>query len=418
MMKKILLILALLMTVCMNVSAETKYTDYVFQGYIEEKLEDDELNRYEATTFNKFYKPYEKDINYFNTLDVLSYDYVDPNDYILKTFIQEGIPNVECRENFAIWIDTEYKIDRIIIENSSQFTPNLRKISFYDGEIEVFPSIEIDAETDILTYTFDEEIDYSRIRTVINYDKGTKFTFNYATNRLDGKNPIPAEINITGVSDTTHIFAIEEEKFTQFLIDNMINFKEVLRHYEYDIPYYKHYNIGKEYYIDSVEEHIEGYTYDPEESYILYKKYTREKIEEPEKTEDPLPIEPSDKKPGESQPSDSDDKGIADKPKDEIKDQDPPKIDTSAKETVIKHIYAYEPVKKEEVTQIEEAKEPSEPLEVKCDCHCDIPKNCQTTSKDDERSKFLIKIGVTLIIIAIILMIIYDINVNRTAKND
>ena len=45
------------------------------------------------------------------------------------------------------------------------------------------------------------------------------------------------------------------------------------------IPLYKHYNIERQYYIESEDEKLDGYTYDPSESILTYKVLKREIIE-------------------------------------------------------------------------------------------------------------------------------------------
>lgn len=302
-MKKIILLLALITWV--NVSAETKYTDYEFQGYTETKLEDDELTKYEEVTFNKFYEPIEKDIVFLPTKELDGYDFVDLDTIeeqrkyskdFLDTPSIEGMIKIKSQDN--------YVFRELYLNNITNYENTIDDIKFYASESTLNPTITKIDDNNLMLKYFSRQflVDYTTL--IIKYHTETEYSFNYYPKNTTGLLPVNVQVtlnpNLTVANiSTTNATEFETIKNTY----DLTPINDVLYYYTYTETLYKHYNVEKNYFKDSEETELEGFTYDPTESYTMYKIYKREKIEE--KPTEPINPTPSDEE--QTQPPKEDD---------------------------------------------------------------------------------------------------------------
>lgn len=287
-MKKIILILALM--TWYNVQAETLYTDYEFQGYTEERLEDDELTKYEEVKINRFYELVEREITYNNMTEPGVYDCVDLNDFIISGgYTKNPVANLLNLNVLTAKYSTNYKFSTIRINGITNYEENIKKLEFYENFDFLNTTIFQDEETQDLIITFEKDIQIEDINIYIEYQIEEDTLVNITPENLTSEPSDTMEVTLNK-EGATLVMNFTDSSTHKDLIDyNKLDPTTTnIPRYYYVIIDYKHYNIEKVYYIDSELETIDGYLYDPEESYTKYKKYTREIISssEPENPED------------------------------------------------------------------------------------------------------------------------------------
>lgn len=391
------LILTTLLVTWMNVKADAKYTDYEFQGYTKEKLEADELYRYEETTFNKFYKIEKNNEIYLKGLDLQGYEYVDPDDFIYESYYQkEPLYGFDNHPKIAIYAGENFKIDTIYLKGNDHIKSIVKNLFIKSKDTPI--DYDLIEEPDQIKIDLKKDYNYIDINFDIDYDIDTIETFDFVVLHPTSNFFWQSRITLNPEYATVHADIMEASDFQAFIQKNFFSFYEVLNYFFCDATKYRHYDVTKNYYIDSENESLDGYEYDKDESYTMYKIYKRSKTEE-----DSTEIQ-------------------NDKKEENFNPLEPPKEENSLKqESIIKespksnvtYIYNYKDQKEYE-DEIQE--ENSAPI---CNCHytplTDVP-----TANDDceiKENNIVIKIGIILLMTSLIEFIIYTTCVKRTNKN-
>ncbi len=280
-MKKIILMLLLLISV--DVNAEKKYTDYEFKEYIEEKLEDDELHKYEEVKINKFYSTTETDVTYLNTPSKDNYQYIDTNDYYIEEKYTSFFPLISYSEGRISMEVVSYPTDELVFMDVQNFNENIRNVEiFYDDR-------KLDAVTTFnqTSHTVNFELLYlhhlSNLKIAITHNNKEDYKFLITLINSYGGERITKEVTLKGNVTRTIINFKSAEEMHKLADENNLQYSNTMNYYVEEKRFYKHYNLQKNYYIDSEEEAIEGYTYNPNESYTMYKVYERQIIESDDK---------------------------------------------------------------------------------------------------------------------------------------
>lgn len=306
-MKKYILFLIICPIV---VRAKPIYSDYVFDGYTNQK-EENELYRYDEVILNKFYKEYEADIEYLplnNGLD--NYTHVDMNDYKesrYSSYIKNS--NLEHTSLSIGSFDTNYQTNTLSMLYINSYGNEIAEIEVYANE----RLIEANCSTCDLLFDKDysKGITFSGERIFINLDSeyylwDLRIDFIYKTkndNRVSIQLQVPNVIkNGVSIGTKTYYLDVDSEKYSiRFMnkrdIANLLKDEYepglvVHRIYNYLIKNYKHYNIVRDYYEEPLEtDSLDGYVFDSSESIKLYKRYARTVIgyeEEEKQTENPI----------------------------------------------------------------------------------------------------------------------------------
>jgi len=315
MMKKIILILALM--TWYNVQAKTLYTDYEFQGYTEEKLEDDELTKYEEVTINRFYELVEREITYNPMTEPGIYDYVDLNDFIISGgYTKKPVENILNLNVLSTKYSNNYKFRTIRISGITNYEENIKKLEFYENFDFLKTTITQDEETQDLIITFEKEVQIEDVNIYVEYQTEEDVSISITPENITDESSDTMEVMLNKKETTLVMNFVDSSTY-----EGLIEYLELdsttinIPRYYYVIIDYKHYNLEKVYYKDSELETIDGYMYDPEESYIKYKKYTREII-----SKDDPEDKPEDKP--EEKPKDNPDDKPIEKPENPKEDED------------------------------------------------------------------------------------------------
>lgn len=280
-MKKITFLLIISLIFLVNTNAKEKYTEYKFVGYESEKKENTDLEKYEPVKMNKFYKEvvtnsiYEDE--YFTSED---YPYINRDDYIIEkslTLNESDVMHSLNRINFG------FEVDSVAFENISNEDINNVKIK-YNGE--ELSNLEIVKKNSYTIFKFgkvlnskDISIELTGINTIV---------------RLQFNNNYINQISINRGNASKVIISYKEDaEYRDMLLKLGLNYNDhklYVNYYETFKKLYLFYNMEKEYYMDSEETKIDGYTFNEEESYIMYKKYVREIIKDLSNTVNSKPL--------------------------------------------------------------------------------------------------------------------------------
>jgi len=289
-MKKIFLLLLTLISV--NVQAENKYTDFEFKELVEKRQNDDEFNKYVSTTFNKFYKPIEVDTTYIEGLDTTYFTHVDPTDFQIDEYLLEREPIGYPYEGFiTIESGKNYLTNHIVLEEAYNFEENISKLEAYHNETPIDVNIEIDTINNKVNIYFNKDYYVNEIKLIFNYNNKDDYNFNLIFINKDNLNKRTVEpIKLAHSTNKVTLYTLKTDDYIAYIRKNKFSFKNRLYTYYFTVTRYKHYNIQKEYYIDSEEETIDGYIFDPTESYTMYRHYTRELLEPPTPPIENIPV--------------------------------------------------------------------------------------------------------------------------------
>ncbi|HBA37216.1 MAG TPA: hypothetical protein DCY94_00705, partial [Firmicutes bacterium] len=385
-------------------------TDYEFQGYTQEKKSDDELYRYEETTFNKFYTETEKDVAFLEGKDLQNFDRVDESLFRKQYLVSENPESgYENERRIVICVQDDYRIDKIWIEEAPNFFDIVKNVDIY---VKGAP-IDTDITTDGEIITIDLKDTYSFLDIVIkmNYETEGAFEFKTKILRNNGRE-LRHKIELTSDFKSVTIYSLILSEFQEFIRKNYFTFYEVLPYYYFERTFYKHYNIERTYYKDSEEASLEGYIYDPKESYTMYKEYKREKIEDPEedskKDED---LKNPDEPKGDEDNSETDKK----EPNESEKSKDTTIIPEPVR-NYITNVYKYESKKDESVNENADTEKTDETSDITCNCNFQMDGDYEKESvacKENLFSKTSMILGGILIIIAGIEIVIYGFSVKH-----
>ncbi len=278
-MKKIFLLLLTLISV--NVQAENKYTDFEFKELVEERQNDDEFNKYVSTTFNKFYKPVEIDTAYIEGLDTNYYAYVDPTDFQIDEYTLQREPIGYPYEGFiTLNVGKNYLTNQLILNEIQAFDSAISKLEIYNDDILIDANIEIDEDANTVNIYLNKDYHINELKLIFHYNIKEDYNFEFTfIDKADGKTKTSDFLKLVHGTDKVTLNALNEQDYIEFTDKNGFSFNNALYYYYFTVTRYKHYNIKKEYYIDSEDEELSGYMFDPTESYTMYRHYTRELLE-------------------------------------------------------------------------------------------------------------------------------------------
>ena len=246
-------------------SANAKeYTDYRYVGYEWQKKNDTEFCKYKETTINRFYKFVRVDEEYLEKGK--SNKIIDETDFIEKDVWE--VQNINANESkYVTNVHSKLTIDEIDIETND-----------YDYDINIYYKNTLIKKGDARNITLDKEYDISDITIELTTIK--KIT----------------EIPINIVLKKSNKVLLKEEYIFYNTMNNKIvfaeedNYKKILESMNFDTTsskslffknkkfFYKYYNLEKKYFKDLEKDELEGYEFDPNESYTIYKKYVRDEI--------------------------------------------------------------------------------------------------------------------------------------------
>ena len=309
-MKKKLFLILLLIILATNVKAETRYTDYEFVDYTNEKGDDTELTKYVPIKFNRFYKYGETNIVYTNDdKDIIGAPIVDYENVKKETDIVSERSVDDAEHNIIVSTQSSV-VNRFRLNNFSS-----------NGQGNNIKEIMILYEDKILSYSIytyywvnDMSVDYGE---EINGDVIIRLFEDYNIEDLafqiyyDNMSGIAPDFTLyymdtkTGIENYKHIYLDNKTKkdnmvtikfinqfdYDYYLFDNNlydICYSDICSFFNETKTWYKHYDLGKVYYIDSPLESIDGYVYDENESYNMYMTLRRKIVEEPVVTVEPV----------------------------------------------------------------------------------------------------------------------------------
>lgn len=281
-MKKIILMLTTVLF-CIDVYAQTNYTDYEFVGYTQEEKENDEFYKYEQTKLNRFYKLVETDVNYVREGDGYPQEFIDKSVFKMVEFLStnKNLPYDKTRE-LTIKIRENYATHKVLIENLKDFR-KVQKIEIRSDDT-LIQTLEKGIDTDF-------EIEFGettleQIDVLIYYETATNIEFDLTFVNDTGTDMLSRKIVLESRYVKFSVDALTESNFKKFIEKNSLMGIEESFYHRYKAKAYKVYNLQREYVIDAEESFLEGYTFDEDESYTAYRILKREKI--PEKEEPPV----------------------------------------------------------------------------------------------------------------------------------
>lgn len=266
-MKKIIFVALISLLFLANTNAKEMYTDYKFVGYEKEKRDNTELEKYEPVKFNRFFKEIISEVYEEEGYESSDYPYMNEDNYKLvstNSLDNGSIHHTVNRINFG------FEVDSIAFENISDESLSKIKILYENKEVD---NLEVIKKGIYTIYKFDRVINPNSLTIKLNV--GT-------TVRLSLNGNYIHQIKLDGYKEEVVTYE-NDENYKNILSGLNLNYDEhkfSVSYFENTKKLYQFYNISKEYYKDSTEEFIDGYTYLEEESYIMYKKYVREKISE------------------------------------------------------------------------------------------------------------------------------------------
>lgn len=345
-MKKILLLLSLF-SIAVNIDAKNIYSDYEFIGYSQEEKQDDELHKYERVLMNRFYKLETTDFEYLEKDTEGKYDYVDKNDFIIETRYSKKPLGSQGLVGITLIKEPERRLlDVIELRNMNRynyFHPKEIEV-FYKGnkleiEVEGYPELSdgdyansINIKDSELKIHLPNRNDTHFLEVKIYYNAGADIKFDYALKDTgDTQIPIYNDVTLWGQNTIASIRLALLDEYDEFIEKFSLKDTGIIDFYRYDAKLYKYYNQKRQYYASLEDKNLNGYFYDPAESYYVYKVYERKLLEtipdEPEIPDTPeipeKPIDPS------QNPNDKDDtikptNPITDKPKNPFTNQTTP----------------------------------------------------------------------------------------------
>lgn len=315
-----------------NVYAKEVYSEYEFIGYTPEAKENDELYKYEKTKMNRFYK-----------LERINEEYLEKDGTHAQEFLDEQ--DIKWEDNYVqqvgyydkpegkITIDSlnDYTISQIKIYNLKDYA-KVNKIEIVQNGA-LFKTIEKENISREFTLSLNDGFHIRDLEIVIYYETTGLIEFRLLIEDDGGTPKIEKEIRLQTVMNKCTINTLETTDFNAFVKKTKFTvYNNMVYYYNLRKPKYKFYDIEKVYYKDSEEREIEGYLFDEEESYEMYKIYKREKIEieeppsehpkeEVEYPEENKPEEKPEDKPEEQPENPKDEDKPTDKeeePKDEV----------------------------------------------------------------------------------------------------
>lgn len=356
-MKKLLLLLSLF-SIAVKVDAKNIYSDYEFIGYSQEEKQDDELHKYERVLMNRFYKLEMTDFEYLEKDTEGKYDYVDKNDFITETRYSKTPLGGQGLVGITLIKEPERRLlDVVELRNMNRynyFHPKEIEV-FYKGnkleiEVEGYPELSdgdyansINIKDSELKIHLPNRNDTHFLEVKIYYNAGADIKFDYAL-RDTGDTQIPIYNNVTlwGQNTIASIRLALPDEYDEFIEKFSLKDTGIIDFYKYDAKLYKYYNQKRQYYASLEDKNLNGYFYDPAESYYVYKVYERKLLEtipdEPEIPDTPeIPSTPENpEKPIEppKNPNDKDDttkpmNPIPDKPKNPSTNQTTPNTSTT-----------------------------------------------------------------------------------------
>lgn len=276
-MKKLFLLIALMF--CLNVYAKPVYTDYQFIGYVDERIKDDEFYKYEEVSFNKFYKMIRTDEEYLKVDDVHAQEHVDKGDFIIKKVnsLEKSNSNSDVGMiTIRAFHDTLAKEIRLANFSSLE---KIDKIEIYNKD-KIYSTIDGDSIYIKFVETLKEPLPFKDISFIFYYDLEESLNLTIDIENYDGYSKIFTLVTLNSNVKMTKVNILVTEDYNDFLKKNSFPTGETKIHYfQYDEKYFKYYNLKKEYFKESDKKFIEGYTYDPSESIVKYKVYKRELLE-------------------------------------------------------------------------------------------------------------------------------------------
>lgn len=284
MMKKIILLLTLITWV--NVFANNEYTDYEFQGYTEEKLNDDEFYKYEEIRMNKFYSVEERDIEYLADLVTGFYEYVDPLDFKVKKYYKYNLPAGHYHEGMiSIRGESNYMTEEIVLLETFNFNEKVSRVEIYDGDVKLNPTIHVDEEKNQVDIILGRLCFTDNLKIVFHYYTEENYNFIITLINMSGAYRTIAPITLSNKLNTVTVNNLSPEVFSTFIDENRLPYNDILYYYSYDVKFYKHYNLEKTFYKMDESDYLEGYVFYPEESVTMYKIYKRELLNSSDDTD-------------------------------------------------------------------------------------------------------------------------------------
>jgi len=290
-MRKIFILFIL--TLSINVYAESIYTDYEYIGYTFEKKDNDELYKYESIVLNRYYKEIETGIEYLEKSDTTNKK-IDEKDYKIEEVQSETKPiKYKYNQHITIKGEDNYICNKLIIKLLSEYE-NLKiyeievfnqgeKMSvsssdvpeMIDQDINTFPKLL----TDTFTINFKSLAYVDNLTIKIYFENDSPLSLNYYIHNTSGLLPIIKDLTLDNKADSIIINTLKYDKFIPFIETNNFEYDDIKYYYDYQKLYYKHYTPLKEYYVVSELSDINGYIYDKNESIAAFKIYRREKID-------------------------------------------------------------------------------------------------------------------------------------------
>ncbi len=264
--------------ICMDVRAETAYTDYEFIGYTQEQKENDEFYKYEQTKLNRFYKLVETNVQYVRETDPYNQKYIDMSDCKLGDLLStnKNLPYDNKTRTVTFKVNKDYLIHKIEIKNISNLS-NIKKIDIYSNKISI-KSFE-PKEDNLSTITLEfQEVTLENIEVIFYYSSTTNINLNISIIDNEDNKILNKDLTLESRNDKFSLNALCNDNYEKFLTINSLWGQEESYYYRYKVKKYRVYDLKKEYYIDSENTYFDGYTYDEEESYKAYKIYKREEL--------------------------------------------------------------------------------------------------------------------------------------------
>jgi len=294
-MKRILL-LFLYIILFNKVYAREEYTEYIFDSYIKEIKEENELTKYEPVLINRFYELVETNITYKEQGTLLKDEHIDTKDYKEKRNYQ-GYRQYRYTNFFtnSIKIMEDYYVTEIILDNFDTDTSSIREIEInnnkIDFKIEGYEFLtdknksyeqRINGETIIISLEKPILISELEITFFMASLNSEDFTFDII---IDDKINERVSFDMMYSESKNCIVNFKNlNELNEILVNNQIYSKtdinklNIFSYVFYITNFYKHYFLEKNYVVESDLKELEGLIYDENESYMGYKVFKREKI--------------------------------------------------------------------------------------------------------------------------------------------
>ena len=269
-MKKLLLII-LLSIIVPNVYAE----EYKFLE-LTKTCEESNVIKCEPVVYNKFYKEEITNFTYEEeTYNNEEYPFIDKND--TKILTSNTIEKTGNKENNLYRINFGYEINSISFEGINIDNSNLIKIYYDNKVINEYNTVE---KNNYLEFDFNKLLDPRLLSIEVNTESIKDF---YIRLKLNNSYIHQANINVDDKISIVNVLYKDTDDYRNFLNELNVNYNDYklrVKYYENNVILYKFYNIIKTYYKDLDVDYLEGYKYDKEESYTMYRKYEKQIIQD------------------------------------------------------------------------------------------------------------------------------------------